>query len=171
MKAIVRTCWEICLLRQGPQVFPRSWFLFAVMLAAYMLVDAMLFIAQGVRGFAIAYETLFDCALLVTFFAFVLIVWKKLERFNQTAVALFGSGALISIIAVPLSLAATLPGSASVQELAQLLTFGILAWLILVTGHVIRHALDTGLFIGIITAGAYFVLNYLLFAVLFPIKG
>lgn len=171
MKAIVRTCWEICLLRQGPQVFPRSWLLFAVMLAAYLVMDAILFVAQGTRGFAILCQTLFDTALLAAFLALVLGLWQKLERFNQTAVALFGTGTLIMIAAVPVSLAAILPHLASMQYVAEVLIYGILAWSILVTAHVIRHALDTKLFIGIIIAGAYTALNFLLFAVLFPIKG
>lgn len=171
MKAIVRTCWEICLLRQGPQLFPRSWFLFAVMLAVYMSVDAILFVAQGIRDFQIVYQTLFDCALLVAFVALVLGLWQKFERFNQTAVALFGSGALIMIAAVPVSLVATLPNSISVQTVAEVLIYAILAWSILVIAHVIRHALDIKLFLGIAIAGAYTVINIMLFAILFPIKG
>src|SRR5487761_623844 len=128
MKAIVRTCWEICLLRQGPQVFPRSWLLFAVMLAAYLVMDAV----------------------LAAFLALALGLWQKLERLNQTAIALFGTGTLIMIAAVPVSLAATLPHPASMQYVAEVLIYGILAWSILVTGHVMRHALDSKLFIGII---------------------
>ena len=171
MKAIVRTCWEICLLRQGPQVFPRSWLLFAVMLAVYLVMDAILFVAQGTRGFAILYQTLFDTALLAAFLALVLGLWQKLERFDQTAVALFGTGTLIMIAAVPVSLAATLPHLASMQYVAEVLIYGILAWSILVIAHVIRHALDTKLSIGILIAGAYTVINILLFGLLFPIKA
>ncbi|MGA9856129.1 MAG: hypothetical protein WBR29_12720 [Gammaproteobacteria bacterium] len=171
MKAIVRTCWEICLLRQGPQIFPRSWLLFAVMLVVYILVDAILFAAQGIRDYQIVYQTLFDCALLVAFLALVLMLWQKFERFNQTAVALFGSGALIMIAAVPVSFVATMPDSTSVQIMVEVLIYAILAWSILVIAHVIRHALDTKLFIGIFLAGAYTVINILLFALLFPIKG
>jgi hypothetical protein len=171
MKAIVRTCWDICLLRQGPQIFPRSWSLFAVMLAVYIFVDAILFIAQGIRGYQIVYQTLFDCALLVAFMTLVLGLWQKFERFNQTAVALFGSNALIMISAVPVSYVAALQNSASVQIVVDALIYGILAWSILVIAHVIRHALDTKLFIGILIAGAYTVINILLFAILFPIKG
>ena len=171
MKAIVRTCWEICLLRQGPQIFPRSWILFAAMLAVYVLFDAILFVAQGIRGSQILYQTLMDTALLVAFFTLVLGLWRKLERFNQTAVALFGSGAIITIAAVPFSLFAVLAHSATAQAVAQMLIYGILAWSILVIGHVIRHALDTGLFTGIFIAGAYIMLNFVSFAVLFPMKA
>ena len=97
------------------------------MLAAYLVMDAILFVAQGTRGFAILYQTLFDTALLAVFLALALGLWQKLERFNQTAVALFGTGTLIMIAAVPVSLAATLPHPASMQYVAQVLIYGILA--------------------------------------------
>lgn len=171
MKAIVRTCWDICLLRQGPQIFPRSWSLFVVMLAVYILVDAILFVAQGIRDYQVVYQTLFDCALLVAFLAVVLGVWQKFERFNQTAVALFGSSAIIMMAAVPVSWVATLPNPTAVHMVVDALIYGILAWSILVIAHVIRHALDTKLFIGILLAGSYTVINILLFAILFPMKG
>jgi hypothetical protein len=171
MKAIVRTCWDICLLRQGPQIFPRSWYLFTAMFAIYILMDAILFLAQGIRGYQIVYQTCFDCALLLMFFAMVLWLWQKPERFNQTAIALFGSSALIMVVAVPVSYAANLPDSIYVQTVAQVLLYGILAWSILVIGHVMRHALDTRLFTGIFIAGAYIVLNFVLYALLFPMKA
>lgn len=168
MKTIVRTCWEICLLRQGPQVFPRSWSLFAVMLATYLVTDAMLFVAQGVRGFPVVCETLLDTALLIGFFILVLAVWRKHGRFNQTAAALFGTGVLIMIAALPLSLAATLLPASPVVEVSKVLLYVILIWSILIIGHVTRHALDTGLFIGILIAGTYTLLNLVVFALFFP---
>jgi hypothetical protein len=171
MKAIVRTCWDICLLRKGPQIFPRSWILFVAMLMVYIVADAILSLAQGMHGLQIVYQILFDCALLAIFFALVLGLWNRLERYNQTAVALFGSGAIILLAAVPVSYAASVPNYVLVQGAAQVLIYAILAWSILVIGHVIRHALDTGLLTGIFIAGAYTVLNFVLFAVLFPMKA
>ncbi|MGA9853496.1 MAG: hypothetical protein WBR15_11275 [Gammaproteobacteria bacterium] len=171
MKAIVRTCWEICLLRQGPQVFPRSWALFAIMLMAYLLMDGILFIAQGLRGFNIVTETLCDAALLLAFFVLVLVIWRKPARFNQAVLALLGTGTIIMLVAVPVSFAATLLPPSPAVDVAGVLLYGILAWNILVMGFVTRHALDTSLLIGIIIAGTYTLLNLVLFAVFFPIKS
>ncbi len=171
MKAIVRTCWDICLLRQGPQIFPRSWSLFAVILAVYILVDAILFVAQGIRDYQVLYQTLFDCALLLIFFAAILGLWHKMERFNQTAVALLGSSAIIMLSAVPVSIVAMMPNPGPAQIVAQVLIYGILAWSILVIAHVLRHALDTKLLIGIFIAGAYTVINILLFWLIFPTQA
>lgn len=171
MIAIVRTCWQICLLRQGPQVFPRSWMLFVILLLVYMATDVILFVAQGLRGLVLLPELLLDTALLLAFFALVLTIWQKLNRFNQTLSALLGSGSIIMLVAVPLSLLATLlPVSAGTQVVGVLL-WVILAWNVLVMGHILRHALNTWLTLAIIIAGTYVVLNLAMFAKLFPIKG
>ncbi len=171
MNAIVRTCWDICLLRKGPQVFPRSWHLFAVMLAVYIVVDAVLFFAQGIHGYQVIYETLADCILQVAFLVVLMWLAQKLERFNQTAIALFGTGAIIMMPAIPISLIATQNNLASMQMAATLMIFGILAWSILVMGHVLRHALDTHLVIGILIASTYIVINIVLFYFLFPAQA
>ena len=170
MKAIVRTCWQICLLRQGPQVFPRSWMLCVILLLVYMAADVVLFVAQGLRGRGLLPELLLDTALLLAFFALVLAIWQKLERFNQTLSALLGTNTIIMLVAVPLSLLATLlPASAGTQVVGVLL-WVVLAWNVLVTGHILRHALHTWLTLGIVIAGTYVVLNLVMFSVLFPMR-
>ncbi len=171
MKTIVRTCWQICLLRKGPQAFPYSWSLFVIMLVTYLVADVILFVAQGLRGIDIITETLCDMALQLVFFILVLGIWRKLPRFNQTTTALLGTGTIIMLVAVPLSFAATLLPASFVVDIAQVLLYGILAWSILVMGNIARHALDTGLTIGIVIAGTYTLLNLVLFAVFFPIKS
>ncbi|HKV97257.1 MAG TPA: hypothetical protein VJR90_07220 [Gammaproteobacteria bacterium] len=170
MKAIVRTCWQICLLRQGPQVFPRSWILFVILLLVYMAADVALFVAQGLRGRVLLPELLLDTALLLAFFALVLTIWQKLERFNQTLSALLGTSTIIMLVAVPLTLLATLlPASTGTQAVGVLL-WVIVAWNVLVTGHILRHALNTWLTLGIFIAGTYVVLNLVMFSVLFPMR-
>lgn len=170
MKAIVRTCWQICLLRQGPQVFPRSWILFVILLLVYMAADVALFVAQGLRGRVLLPELLLDTALLLAFFALVLTIWQKLERFNQTLSALLGTSTIIMFVAVPLTLLATLlPASTGTQAVGVLL-WVIVAWNVLVTGHILRHALNTWLTLGIFIAGTYVVLNLVMFSVLFPMR-
>lgn len=171
MLAIVRTCWDVCRLRCGPQVFPRSWALFWVMLAAYVVVDLGLFLAQGLRGWVLLPQLLLDVAVLVGFFALVLAVWQKPERFNQTLMALFGSLTLIMLVDVPLSLLASLLPALLVGKAAGVAQYGILAWSLLVIGYQTKHALNTRLTYGIILAGIYTLINLVLFAVIFPVKS
>lgn len=171
MLAIVRTCWNVCRLRSGPQVFPRSWTLFAVLLAVYVVVDAGLFLAQGERGWMVLPQLLLDVAVLNGFFALLLAVWQKFARFNQTLIALFGSQTLIMLVDVPLSLIATLLPASPGTQLAGVAEYGILAWSVLVIGSVLKHALDTWLTLGIVLAGTYTLVNLVLFAVIFPLKS
>lgn len=171
MLAIVRTCWDVCRLHCGPQVFPRSWTLFWVMLIAYAVVDLGLFLAEGLRGWTLLPQLVLDVALLVGFFALVLAVWQKLERLNQTLIALLGSLALIELADVPLSVIATLRPSSIYTDAAGVAQYGILAWSLLVIGYVMRHALNTRLTLGIVLAGSYTLINLVLFAVIFPVKS
>lgn len=170
MFAIVRTCWNVCRLRGGPQVFPHSWALFWVMLAAYVVVDAGLFLAQGLHGWVLLPELALDVALLLGFFALVLLVWQKIERYNQTLVALLGSLTLIMLVDVPLSLLATLLPPSHWADAAAVAQYGILAWSILVIGYVLGHALAMRLTWGILLAGAYTLINLVLFVMIFPIQ-
>lgn len=170
MLAIVRTCWNVCRLRSGPQVFPHSWALFWLMLAAYIVVDAGLFLAQGLYGWVLLPELALDVALLLGFFALLLAVWRKPERYNQTLVALMGSLTLIMLVDVPLSLLATLLPPSPWADAAAVAQYGILVWSILVIGYVLRHALATWLALGILLAGLYTLVNLVSFALIFPIR-
>lgn len=158
-------------MKRGPQVFPRSWALFAVMLLVYVIVDAALFFAQGLRGWVLVPELALDVGLLIGFFALTIAVWQQIERFNQTLSALFGTLALIMLVDVPFSLIATsLPASPG-TNVARVVQYGILVWSVLVIGHVSRHALGTRLTLGIVIAGTYTLINLVLFALIFPIKS
>ena len=76
-------------------------------------------------------------------------------RFNQSANALLGTGALIGILALPaVALSALEGGETDAATLGTLLLLGLLCWSILVTGHIVRHtfALSLGQGIGIAVA-------------------
>lgn len=153
-------------------MFPQSWILFAILLLVYMAVDVVEFVAQGLRGWVLLPELLLDTGMLLAFFALVLVIWQKFERFNQTLSALLGSGSIIMLVAVPVSLAATLlPAHSTLVTAAGLLLYGILAWSVLVMGHILRHTLNTWLTLGIFIAGTYTLLNLVMFDMLFPVRA
>ncbi|MGH8278503.1 MAG: hypothetical protein ACRETQ_02935 [Gammaproteobacteria bacterium] len=152
-------------------MFPRSGALLILVLAAYVLVDAGDFFAQGLRGWIVLPQLALDVSVQVVFFALVLAVWQKFERYNQTLLALFGSQVLIMLVDIPLSLIATLLPASPGTDLASAAQYGILAWSVLVIGYVLKHALDTWLTLGIVLAGTYTLINLVLFALIFPIKS
>jgi hypothetical protein len=62
-------------------------------------------------------------------------------RFQQTATALLGTGALIGLIAVaPLAMNATGSEETDAATLGAVLLLALMVWSIVVTGHILRHA-------------------------------
>ena len=165
MKALINTAVDICLLRLGPQHLPASPVLLLICLLLNLLVGVLM--ATGVKlglGEAIA-ESLFEILLMLGALYLALKIYKKRSRFNQTATALMLSEVLIGLFALPL---------VSWNQRTQSLESGILLlllifWSIVVLGHILRHAFNIPLNVGIAVGVAYTLLTLNLTAVLFPV--
>ncbi|MGB0513635.1 MAG: hypothetical protein ACPGJE_02200 [Wenzhouxiangellaceae bacterium] len=157
------TICNIVLLRAGPQDLPCG--LASPLLALILFVLVML--ASGVIGQSpqpgapIGAAMLISIGLPLLAVLALLTLRRKPERFNQTTAALFGAGALISLINVPLWLNDTLPVPAPLVMLALLGLF----WSIAVDGHIWRNALDIGY------AGGVAIAVAILFAQLAAFQG
>lgn len=171
MKAIVRTCWQICLLRQGPQVFPQSTALLVIMAVLYALLDAVLFALGGSPLGVLVESVVADIAMLVIFCVIVLSIWHHLSRLNQTLIALFGASSVIMVLQVPLVWIEQWKGP------WHFLTVGVgfvlilfIFWNIAVIGHILRHALSIASHLALLLAGVYAVINIAFFYWAFPVS-
>lgn len=168
MRAIVRTCWDICLLRRGPQVFPRSGILLGVMLLIYVLLDLYsgflggLYTLRSIWG-----ETLLDTVMLAAFCYLVLFCWRQTARFNQTFVAILGTDSLLMCASLPLLSASHLDYLRLLPQLASWMLLVLFLWNIVVTAHILRHALGNARYAPILLAGPYQLLNFLVLTLLF----
>jgi hypothetical protein len=94
--------------------------------------------------------------------------WRgKLRRFSQTGSALLLSGLLLNLLALPLVSWNQRTESAESGLLVLLLVF----WSIVVLGHIIRHAFEVDLNIGIAASVLYTLVTWNLTAVLFPVPA
>jgi hypothetical protein len=168
VKAAIRTCWQIFLLRSTPQVFPKSWLLFVIVSCVYFATDAITFLAQGIGGLNVLEQTAFDSGLQVVFFALLLSAKSCLPRLNQTVQAWFGASVFINLLSVPLNLADRFTRGASGETLVFVLGVLLGSWSILVMAHVLRHSLDIGLAFGFVIAVVYFFGSLALMQLLFP---
>jgi len=75
-------------------------------------------------------------------------------RWLQTLTALFGTGALLSVLSLPLSLAGSEPPTPVI--LASLLLFG---WSFAVDAHIWRHALEASFAVGLAVAVVLFTVS------------
>lgn len=170
MLALAKTFFDICLLRLRPQDLPASVLLLSVTLIAYAVSTSLL--SAVVLPFDKALLAgLMDTALLSLLTISVLYFQGLHARFVQTFTALTGSGAVLAVIGLPLSSwlynAIERGDSPAVPALLSLL---LLAWGLTVVGHILRHALSTVFFLGLVLAIVFYWVTLNVLNAFFPIS-
>lgn len=168
MKAIARACWDVFLLRSGPQVFPRSWTLLGLVSAAFVVTDLLTFLAQGLAPLAMLQETVFDFGLQVLFFTLVLGAQFRLPRLRQTLTAWFGASVFLNLCDIAPNLGDYLSTAEWAKDLWFVVSCMVVAWTMAVMSQVLRHALGIGLVFGLVIAAVYTFVSTVIFAGLFP---
>lgn len=155
--------FQISIFQKGPQDVPASSFLLKLLLPVYVLLNYLILYLNGVLSSAI-WQILTDFALIVLFCWPLLYFAGKPARFQQTLAALIGTDIVMSFFALPAI--ATL--NVHANDLAYFSMLAMVLWHWLVTGHIMRHALDRSLFFGLGLALLYIMLSSQVMAVLFP---
>ncbi len=168
MLQLIRTWFDICLLRTGPQDLPASGFLLGLSLACYVLVSFL--VASPSSGFIVAVQlAALDVGMLAVFVASLLYLQSKTGRIGQTLSAMAGSGSLMGLFALPLVLLVDpdLPAD-QVSALLAGSWLSLLIWNLFVMAHIMRHALSTSFAIGLGAAVLYALVSMQIVATLFP---
>ena len=153
----------LCLLRNEPGQLPASPWLLGLSILCYLagslLVTALAYgLASGGQ------MVLLELLLLVGFVAGLLYLTGKPARIIQTLSALTGAGTVLNI---PALLLAVIETGADVQMLSPL-WLALLVWNLLVTAHIMRHALSGSMLVGIAVAMLYIVVSTRVFVTVFP---
>lgn len=156
MQSLLRTLFDISLLRKGPADLPYSWivlflciglWLFALFATTAMIVEFDA-VDAGIAVGSAAVGTLCD---------FVVLVMAGFgSRLVQTLSALIGCGAIISIAMLALLVLGT-PFLGT--NIAVLGVYVMMVWSLAVKGHIIARAIERPLFAGIVIALAIFLLQ------------
>jgi hypothetical protein len=169
LRAIVDPFIQICLLRQGPQDLPTSSILLAITLIAHTVMSIVLsHVSLGALSALLA--GVLDTVLLVVLSGTLLYVRQRNARVVQTVTALAGTGAIITLLALPLS--GWLHGvdqAAGEGGFALLLLLILTGWSLAIAGHIFRHALSVPYFIGLVLAVAFYWISISVFRALFPV--
>lgn len=164
MRALFDLFFDICLLRRGPQDVPVASSLFFLCLLAYLLAGYMALLASIAAATPIsAFVVIVLDTLLISALCYgVLRVLQHSERWQQTLTALWGCGALLQLIALPLGIwfDRAVSSESPMAEIPLLLSFGILFWSLAVTAHILRHAFDVTFVLGLSYALAYLFLSW-----------
>ena len=171
MKSLLESIRDILLLRRGPQDLPYSPGLLAALIL-FALAVGLAVSAQRVTVAVAAPQLGFEVLLLLALAWIPLAIARRRERFVQTATALVAAAIAFNLLAVPVVLGVgDLPKDARALTTAQVLlgwlSLALLAWKLVVSGHVLRHALDVPLRSGVLIAAVFLaaevVLNLALF--------
>lgn len=158
MPRLLQLFVDILLLRAGPQDVPASPALLAIAVMASALTSWLLALEvfAGPHAFArVAIELALMAALVLALLAF----HGRSARFAQSFTALCGAGAILALLAWPLfGIALGRPRGDEFGALAMLMLWLVYAWNIVVIGHILRHALDSGLARGVVLALAFALL-------------
>ncbi len=178
MQALVRLFIDIALHRKGPQDVPAAGAVLGLALGAYLALGALALLPQTAGVGVLLSHLAVDLALVLLCFGGLLVLTGRADRLGQTLAALFGTGALLSAVALPFVwLLAGAPHEADSPgelPLATLLgslgLFTLLIASLLVTGHIARHALDWSYPAGVLLAVLYLAASVALFRWLFPVS-
>jgi drug/metabolite transporter (DMT)-like permease len=143
MTEFVRLYAQIALLRRGPQDVPASPALLAATVVGYVIVNfAVSAVLPPVSGPWVQI-LLVDVAFTIAWYAVLLRVIGKPERFLQTTTAVFGYQAILS----PLTIASGwlirhFHDDAAWQSPLWLIYLIVIVWMIAVNSHVLKAALE-----------------------------
>ncbi|MCU7879582.1 MAG: hypothetical protein KZQ66_17290 [Candidatus Thiodiazotropha sp. (ex Lucinoma aequizonata)] len=165
MKALLITAVELCLLRRAPQDLPSSVFLLRLMVVLNLLLGILILVANQSGIVSAVLETLFELVLMFAVIYIAMSLMGKLPRFIQTATAIL----LSSLLPCLLMLLLIVWGYRSEPPEPGLLLLVPVIWIIVVLGHIIRHTFVLPFSIGIAATLLYYIITWILEALLFSV--
>jgi hypothetical protein len=158
MTGLVRSLAEIALLRGDPSGLPSSRSSVSVFVLAYAVADIVVSLTASVHP--ILPRTAVDLALTLPFFWLLLAITRRLHRFAQTINAALGVYVLMAPIIILLLFLWNSARSSDALELLITASFTLFTiWYLLIVGHILRSALDTGLVTGFAIAVTWLVVS------------
>jgi hypothetical protein len=158
VQQFLRIFLDIVLWRRGPQDLPASGVLVAITIAAYVLVGAVQLALLDEAGATWLVFLVADPALLAATVWLLLRLYGHPERFQQTAAAVFGTGALLGFaVYLPLQILVTGLGFDPASPAAQVSALVLVVVFTLVTGRILKLATGSSLFTGIAASLTYFL--------------
>jgi hypothetical protein len=160
---------DIALHRRGPEHLPVSGFLFGFLLVLYVVASIIATQVAEPLGRAVG-MVLFDTALYVAFMWLLLSALSRPGRFYQTASAIFGAQTLLTLIGIPILMAAGFDnGELEAPNAATWLFFLLILWSIDIAGFVLSRALQLSYVVSVMIVLGYSFGSFTLGGLLFPV--
>ncbi len=164
--SLIRTIFDIILLRKGPEALPRASVIFAIAVVLWFMSSVGAWMAVDnysgrtfLVGFLISVIGFIIYALLIN-------AAGKAERIQQSLSAIIACGAVISFAV--LTAEAVLPLFLGKEHVSAIITI-MLLWSVPVEGHIIARAIDRVWYVGLVAASTVFIVQLFLLASLGPV--
>ena len=158
MLPLIRTLFDIVLMRKGPEAIPRSWLLLIMSLGLWLFSSLSgLALIERIDETDFFHGLLSGLAAIVCYAAVIVLIGHS-TRLMPTVTALIGCGALIFLASVAVFVLST-PFVG--ERLTGLIASLISLWSVPVEGHIIARAISRHWYIGILIAIAVFALQLL----------
>lgn len=168
MTLLFRYWLDLCLLRAAPQDGPASTFNLGFALTCYVMVSVL--VMTGGYGMLTGTRlALLELVLLAVFVVLLLYLLDKPARIKQTLAAMAGAGSLLGLLAFPLVLLqGPVSASDSMPVFLSVVWMALLLWNLVVSAHIMRHALSTSFAIGLAVSVLYVLVSTQFVATMFP---
>ncbi|MBT8098513.1 MAG: hypothetical protein KJO82_02120 [Gammaproteobacteria bacterium] len=156
--ALLRTLFDITLLRKGPEVIPHSPLVLLLTIVFWCIASlSALLLIERVDITDLRLDVVSTIVAIVVYSSIVVLSGFT-PRLMQTLSAVIGCGAIVRFVFV-CSYALTRPFVG--DTFIGLLAWGVLLWSISVKGHIIARAVDRHWYFGLLIAVTVFVLQRL----------
>ena len=143
MTELLRLFTQIALLRKGPQDLPTSPILLALTLVGYLVVHLVVGTVLPPMPGPWINHLILDVVFTFCWYALLLYVAKKPERFLQTATAVYGYQAVLSpLLVAALWLQRRFEQDSLWQFPVTLISLALLVWIIAANSHIVKAALE-----------------------------
>ena len=157
MNQLFHLFFDICLLRKGPQDVPSSGFLLGVV--TFINTAMAVLGSTVVSTFSSAIlQSLVGLVLFAVLLFIVLQLSGHMARYQQTFIAVMGIEILFHFLMLPISvlLVSSSETDASAQ-LTAIIWLILVIWYLVVTAHILRHAIDIKLFFALMLSLGFFM--------------
>ena len=152
--------FDMCLLKKNPQDLPGSNFLLHLLIVCNLAINFTINIATTSFPVALILSGL-AVALVWSFTMLLLWTLKFSARTRQTLIAIFGTDLIIAVPAIVLRYWLQWLETHNLQsDVAVIMWILVFIWNLIVTAHILRHALSKPFGVGVIASIGYTVIVF-----------
>jgi len=161
MLKLLQLYWLIARRKLGPEDVPVSPFLLQMTILVYALLQLPLLWRQSGITPGALFSIVADVLILSGFVWVLLRMTSKSERYIQTVTAFFGTGCIVTLVALPITfLYLNTPEDSEQILFLYFALLGVIIWSVTINAHIFSRAVSRTMAEGIVLSLFYFVINF-----------